>query len=141
MNSYLLPLLGGVLIGVAASLLLLFNGRVAGISGILGGLLAPAPGEAGWRGAFLLGLAGGGVLLALVRPHAFGAPVVPGLGVAVVAGLLVGFGTRLGNGCTSGHGVCGLARGAGRSLVATLVFMATGALTVFVARHVVGGAP
>lgn len=137
-SSLLAPLLGGVLIGLSASLLWLFNGRVAGISGILSGLLAPTRGEAGWRGAFLAGLVAGGVLLSFLLPRSVGAPVVSGA-VAVVAGLLVGFGTRLGNGCTSGHGVCGLARGSLRSLVATGTFMATGALTVFVVRHVLGG--
>lgn len=141
MNTVLLPLLGGVLIGLAASLLLLFNGRVAGISGIAGGLLSPAPGEAGWRVAFLGGLVAGGLLLAVFLPGSVGAPVVSSLGATLVAGLLVGFGTRLGGGCTSGHGVCGLARGALRSLVATVTFMATGALTVFITRHVLGGAP
>jgi uncharacterized membrane protein YedE/YeeE len=85
------------------------------------------------------GLVGGGLLLRALLPHALGAPVVSGLGVTVLAGLLVGFGTRLGNGCTSGHGVCGLSRGALRSLVATATFVATGVLTVFFVRHVLGG--
>lgn len=139
MNASLLPLLGGVLIGLSASLLLLFNGRVAGISGIAGGLVAPARGEVAWRATFVLGLVGGGVLLSVLFPQLLGAPVVSGAVAPVLAGLLVGFGTRLANGCTSGHGVCGLSRGALRSLVATLTFMATGALTVFVVRHVLGG--
>lgn len=139
MNMVLLPLLGGILIGLAASLLLLFNGRVAGISGIVGGLLPPERGDIGWRVAFVAGLVGGGLLLGGLFPRVLGAPVVTGVAVPVVAGLLVGFGTRLGNGCTSGHGVCGLARGSLRSLVATLTFMATGALTVFLVRHVLGG--
>ena len=139
MSSHLLSLLGGVLIGAAVSLLLLFNGRVAGVSGIAGGLLLPQRGEWGWRAAFIGGLVGGGLLLRALLPASLGAPVVSGLGVTVVAGLLVGFGTRLGNGCTSGHGVCGVSRGALRSIVATGTFMATGALTVFVVRHVLGG--
>jgi uncharacterized membrane protein YedE/YeeE len=132
--------LGGVLIGAAASLLLLFNGRVAGVSGIFGCLLNPAPGERGWRWAFVAGLVGGGLALRAARPEAFGdGSSLPSLGVVIAAGLLVGFGTRLGNGCTSGHGVCGLARGSKRSLAATATFMAAGALAVLVAR-LAGGA-
>lgn len=141
MSPLVPPLLGGALIGLSASLLLLFNGRVAGISGIAGGLLAPTRGDMGWRLAFLGGLGLGGLLLRALWPTALESPSAPGTATVVVAGLLVGFGTRLGNGCTSGHGVCGLARGATRSWVATLTFMATGALTVFVVRHVLGGAP
>ncbi|NVJ28870.1 MULTISPECIES: YeeE/YedE family protein [Myxococcus] len=140
MNPVLLPLLGGVLVGLASALLLLFHGRIAGISGITGGLLSPAPADFGWRAAFLGGLALGGVLLSVFRPESLGPPVLTNVGATLVAGLLVGFGTRLGGGCTSGHGVCGLARGSKRSLVATLTFMATAALTVFLSRHVLGGA-
>ena len=140
MSAFLLPLLGGVLIGLSATLLLLFNGRVAGVSGIAGGLVTPSRGDIGWRVAFIGGLVLGGVLLARILPGALGAPVVPGAGAAILAGLLVGFGTRLGGGCTSGHGVCGVARGATRSLVATALFVATAALTVFVVRHLLGGA-
>jgi len=139
MHPFLAALLGGVLIGLASALLLLFNGRIAGISGIAGGLLAPVRGEWGWRAAFIGGLVAGGVLLRALFPQVLGAPVVTGLGVTVLAGLLVGFGTRLGSGCTSGHGVCGLSRGSPRSLAATLTFMATAGLTVFVVRHVLGG--
>lgn len=134
-------LLGGVLIGLAASLLLLVNGRVAGVSGIAGGLLPPAPGEAGWRVAFLGGLVLGGVLLGMVFPQVLGGPVTSKAWVAALAGVLVGVGARLGKGCTSGHGVCGLSRGALHSLVATMTFMVTGAATVFVVRHVIGGGP
>jgi|SRR5215217_2292415 len=140
MNPVLLPLLGGLLIGLASAVLLLFHGRIAGISGITGGLLSPAPADVGWRVAFLGGLAVGGVLLASFRPESLGPPVLTSVGATLAAGLLVGFGTRLGGGCTSGHGVCGLARGSKRSLVATLTFMATAALTVFISRHVLGGA-
>jgi uncharacterized membrane protein YedE/YeeE len=136
----LAALLGGALIGLGASLLLLGNGRVAGVSGILGGALGPAPGDTLWRLMFLLGLVAAGAAAALVRPAAFGGPTRSVLTVAV-AGFLVGYGTRLGNGCTSGHGVCGVSRLAPRSLVATATFMATGALTVFVTRHLLGGAP
>lgn len=139
MHPFVAALAGGVLIGLASALLLLFNGRIAGISGIAGGLLLPSRGEVGWRAAFVGGLVGGGLLLSAFFPQALGAPVASGVAVPVVAGLLVGFGTRLGNGCTSGHCVCGLARGSTRSLAATLTFMATAGLTVFVVRHLLGG--
>jgi uncharacterized membrane protein YedE/YeeE len=138
-SSILLPLLGGALIGLSASLLLLANGRVAGISGVVGSLLAPVRGDIAWRVLFFGGLLTGGLLLAWLRPASFAAPAsVSSGGVALLvgAGLLVGFGSRLGNGCTSGHGVCGLSRGSARSIAATLTFMATGVLTVFVVRHV-----
>ena len=130
--------LGGLLIGLAASLLRLSNGRIAGISGICGGLLARSTGERGRRHCFLAGLPLGALVVGAFRG---GLPVqiVASPVALVAAGLLVGFGTQLGNGCTSGHGVCGLARGSRRSLAATLTFMASGAVTVFLARHVVGG--
>lgn len=137
----MLPLLGGVLIGTSASLLLLFNGRTAGISGIAGGLFSPEKGDAGWRFAFIGGLVGGGLLLRALMPGAFGEQTTTSAaGLTVVAGLLVGFGARLGSGCTSGHGICGNSRGALRSLVATGVFMATGMIAVFALRHLRGGA-
>ncbi|MDY7229076.1 YeeE/YedE family protein [Hyalangium rubrum] len=142
MHPFITALIGGALIGLSASLLLLFNGRIAGISGIAGGLLStPNRSEWAWRLAFLCGLLGGGLLLRAFWPHVLGAPIVSGAAWVVASGLLVGFGTRLANGCTSGHGVCGISRGAPRSLVATLTFMATGAITVFLVRHVLGGAP
>ena len=133
--------LGGALIGLSASLLLWLNGRVAGISGIVGGALRPARGDTLWRVMFLLGLIAAGAEAARLRPEAF-APV-PGrsLLVVAVAGLLVGYGTRLGGGCTSGPGVCGVSRLSPRALVATVTFVATGAVTVFVTRHLLGGAP
>jgi uncharacterized membrane protein YedE/YeeE len=126
------PLLGGALIGLAASLVLLGNGRIAGISGILGGLLS-AGREKAWQVAFLLGLllAGGGA--AWLAPGAFAAPPRT-LAVLALAGLLVGVGTRVGNGCTSGHGVCGISRLSSRSLVATAAFMGAAILTVLVLR-------
>ncbi len=128
---------GGVLLGLASALFILVNGRVLGISGILGGLLRPRAGDSGWRIAFILGLLVAPAVWAL-----FAAPVVPrieaGPAVLVVAGLLVGWGTRYGSGCTSGHGVCGLSRMSPRSLVATLAFMGTGFITVFVLRHLLG---
>ncbi|QDE91131.1 YeeE/YedE family protein [Myxococcus xanthus] len=138
-SSILLPLLGGAIIGLSASLLLLANGRVAGISGVVGSLLAPVRGDVAWRVLFFAGLLTGGLLLAWLRPGSFPAPSTPsagGLWLLVGAGLLVGFGSRLGNGCTSGHGVCGISRGSVRSISATLTFMATGVLTVFLVRHV-----
>lgn len=128
--------LGGMLIGLSASLLLLINGRVAGISGIVGGLLQS--GEKGWRAAFVAGLLVGGVVIHWALPSAFRFELTRSLPAIVVAGLLVGFGTRMGNGCTSGHGVCGISRGSKRSLVATAVFMTTGALVVYVINHVLG---
>jgi uncharacterized membrane protein YedE/YeeE len=127
-------LAGGLLIGLSAALLVLFNGRIAGISGILGGLLRPGRGDIAWRVAFLLGLVLAPLAYALVQPL----PVVQadtGTGMLVAAGLLVGLGTRYGSGCTSGHGVCGLSRLSPRSLAATLSFMAAGFATVFAVRH------
>jgi uncharacterized protein len=133
------PLAGGILIGLSASLLLLFNGRVAGVSGIFGGLLIPKAGDISWRAAFVVGLLLGGIGLALTYPAAFPAPTGDQrLGVVTVAGLLIGYGTRLGNGCTSGHGVCGISRLSVRSIVATLTFMASGVLTVYVHHHLIG---
>jgi len=129
-----LSLLGGVLIGIASALFILANGRIAGISGILGGLLRPRSGDIVWRLAFLLGL-----IVAPVVLFAFMPPVAVTIdadsGVLIAAGLLVGLGTRYGAGCTSGHGVCGLSRLSPRSLVATLAFMAAGMAIVFVMRH------
>ncbi|MFL5271179.1 MAG: YeeE/YedE family protein [Anaeromyxobacteraceae bacterium] len=139
MTAFIPPLVGGVLIGAAATLLLLVNGRVAGVSGIAAGLLSPARGDWGWRAAFVGGLVAGGLLLRVFAPASFGAPVVSSAATAVASCLLVGFGTRLGGGCTSGHGVCGVSRGAPRSILATATFVLTGAVTVFVVRHVVGG--
>jgi uncharacterized membrane protein YedE/YeeE len=127
-------LLGGLLIGVAAAMLLLFNGRVAGISGIVGGLLGREPGERGWRAWFIAGLIAGGVVTRLVAPDALGVIASP-LPVLALAGVLVGFGTRLGGGCTSGHGVCGIGRGSPRSILATVTFMAVAVVVVFLVRH------
>ncbi|WP_417521551.1 YeeE/YedE family protein [Marinobacter sp.] len=130
-------LIGGVLVGLAAASFLLLNGRVAGISGILGGLLTPTVGDISWRIAFLAGLIGAPALWALVAqlpPIEINA----GYPVLILAGLIVGVGTRYGSGCTSGHGVCGLSRLSPRSLVATLSFMFAGFATVFVIRHLLG---
>ena len=130
-------LLGGVLIGLAAALFVLFNGRIAGISGIVGGLLRPQRGDIGWRLAFVGGLLAAPLLYTLVLPLPEVRIEVGSLQI-IVAGLLVGIGTRYGAGCTSGHGVCGLSRLSPRSVVATLVFMAAGFATVFVLRHWLG---
>ncbi|SIT47274.1 conserved membrane hypothetical protein [Paraburkholderia piptadeniae] len=131
-------LAGGIVIGVAAAVLVLFNGRIAGISGILGGLLGTSRDESGWRAAFIAGLIGAPILAS-----ALGKPISPdiqaGWGEIIAAGFLVGVGTRYASGCTSGHGVCGISRGSIRSLAATATFMATGFVTVFVLRHLVGG--
>jgi uncharacterized protein len=131
-------LVGGILIGTSSALFLVLNGRIAGISGILGGLLHPSRGEIGWRAAFLVGL-----LIAPLVYQAFGGALPPvsldvPLGLLVIAGLLVGFGTRLGAGCTSGHGVCGIGRGSPRSIAASLVFMVTAVVTVLLTHHAIG---
>ncbi|HEY1090864.1 MAG TPA: YeeE/YedE family protein [Burkholderiaceae bacterium] len=127
-------LAGGALIGLAAAMLVLLNGRIAGISGIVGGLLRPVRGDSAWRLAFVLGLLGAPLayMLLAARPQV---QIDAGHGALALAGLLVGVGTRYGSGCTSGHGVCGLSRLSPRSLVATLVFMAAGFVTVYLARH------
>jgi hypothetical protein len=125
---------GGALIGIAAAMLLLLSGRVAGISGIVGGLIAPHRGDVAWRLAFVGGLLAAPVLMALLGERA--APRIDaGFGTLIVAGLLVGLGTSYGSGCTSGHGVCGLSRLSLRSLAATIAFIALGMLTVFAVRH------
>lgn len=127
-------LAGGILIGVAAAMLVLLNGRIAGVSGILGGLLRPAAGDAAWRVAFVIGLLLAPVAVAFFQRQPF-PRIDPDFGTLVLAGLLVGLGTSYGSGCTSGHGVCGLSRLSPRSLVATLAFMLAGSVTVFVTRH------
>lgn len=124
-------LIGGILIGIASSIVLIFSGRILGISGVVGGIIKPKKHEFGWRLAALLGLITGGAVMVLKDPALFQITLQrPALAI-VVAGLLVGFGTRLGNGCTSGHGVCGLSRFSIRSLVATVIFIAAGMITVF----------
>lgn len=128
--------LGGALIGLAAVLLLFANGRIAGVSGIVGGLLTHTRGDVAWRVAFVLGLWLGGLVYWAVRGEPFAVELTASWPVMLAAGLLVGFGTRMGGGCTSGHGVCGIARLSKRSIVATLVFMGAGIATVFVTRHV-----
>jgi uncharacterized membrane protein YedE/YeeE len=140
MTSLLQSLLGGALIGLAAALLLLVGGRIAGVSGIVAGLLQPASEETPWRAMFVAGMIVGGVGLALVHPAVFQPGVARPPLALVAAGVLIGFGTRLGTGCTSGHGICGVSRLSRRSIVATAIFMATGALTVFVSRYLLGAA-
>lgn len=131
-------LLGGAMIGAAAVVLMLFNGRIAGISGIVGGMLGARPGDLAWRALFVVGLIGGAFLAGPVLNVGGPPRIDTGYALLAAAGVIVGFGTRLGSGCTSGHGVCGIARLSPRSLAATAVFMAAGAATVFVARHVLG---
>lgn len=140
--NWLWPLIGGLLIGLSAALVMLLHGRVAGISGVVGALVTggAGPGDRSWRGLFFAGLVVGGLVMWRVQPGQFEFNLDRSLPALAVAGLLVGFGTRLGSGCTSGHGVCGIARLSKRSLVATGTFMVAGAVTVFVVNHVLGGA-
>jgi len=129
---------GGVLIGLAAAMLVLLNGRIAGISGIVGGLMRPRRGEILWRLAFLAGLFAAPPLMVLLLGHPLPAPrIEAAFGTLIAAGLLVGIGTSYGSGCTSGHGVCGISRLSPRSVVATAAFMLAGIATVFLVRHVV----
>ena len=134
-------LFGGALIGLAAALMLAVNGRILGVSGIAAGLIAAhsSSSERMVRAAFLLGMLGGGLVIGKTFPQALPGAISSNPLLLGIAGLAVGFGTRLGGGCTSGHGVCGMARLSPRSLVATAVFMVVGMLTVFVIRHVMGG--
>lgn len=129
-------LMGGMLIGSAASILILFNGRIAGISGIVGGLFMPARSDIGWRFAFIAGLVGAPLIYSLFAELP-AIQIDAGPGTLIAAGLLVGVGTRYGAGCTSGHGVCGLARLSPRSLVATLTFMAAGFAATYAVRHLI----
>ena len=129
---------GGLLIGGAATLFVLVNGRVAGISGVLGGIFGSAAKELPWRVAFVAGIILGPLAVALLGGTLPPVNLSGSLTLITVSGLLVGFGTRLGSGCTSGHGVCGLARGSRRSVVATVVFFAVAAATVFVMQHLIG---
>jgi len=134
LQAFLPPLVGGALIGVAASVLLVANGRIAGISGVVGELLVPGTKDTGWRWSFLAGMLGATAIVVAFLPTAIAAHPSRSLPAVIAAGLIVGFGTRMGNGCTSGHGVCGIPRGSARSITATLVFMFTGAVTVAIIR-------
>ena len=133
-------LLGGILIGIAAAMLLLLNGRIAGVSGIVGGLFAPQRGDIAWRLAFAGGLLFAPAAWFLLLGKSPLPSIDAGFGTLVVAGVLVGVGTSYGSGCTSGHGVCGVARLSPRSLIATATFMLTGFATVFVVRHMLASA-
>ena len=128
-------LIGGLLIGLATTLMLLLNGRIAGVSGIVGGLLTRKGSEVGWRAMFVAGLLLGAFVYMLATGGALPLRIEASLPIVVVAGLLVGFGTRLGSGCTSGHGVSGIARFSKRSIVATSVFMGAGVVAVFLTHH------
>lgn len=131
--------LGGALIGLSASVMLLVQGRVAGISGIVGGLLTPKPGDLGWRGAFIAGLLLAGLGASLLAPQSLAVVTDRSTAQLVIAGLLVGYGTRLGNGCTSGHGVCGLSRLSPRSLASVITFMGVGFLVATLVSLFGGG--
>jgi uncharacterized membrane protein YedE/YeeE len=130
---------GGVLIGLAASMLMMLTGRLAGVSGIFGGLLTPRASDRAWRVAFIAGLIAAPLLAALAGAPLPAPRMTSSMAVIALAGLLVGFGTRIGNGCTSGHGVCGFARLSTRSIAATIIFMVTAILTTAIARHGFGG--
>lgn len=132
-----MPLTGGLIIGLAATILLYFNGRIAGISGILGALLKPTKGDIGWRVAFISGLMISSSVYMIASP--LPVPTIDAdITILIIAGVMVGFGTRYGSGCTSGHGVCGLSRGSLRSFVATISFIGAGVLTVYFVKHLIG---
>ncbi|EIO4083536.1 YeeE/YedE family protein [Vibrio parahaemolyticus] len=130
-------LFGGILLGISATILLLVNGKIAGISGIMNGIMSPKKGDYSWRLLFVVGMIAGGLISVLMLGVAVPSTANLSLGMVIAAGLLVGIGTRLGNGCTSGHGICGMGRLSKRSIVATCVFMAVAGLTVFVRLHLV----
>ena len=125
-----------MLIGLAAAVLLIMNGRIAGISGIVGGIMFPGKGDVAWRAVFVAGLIAGAVITPFISGKAFAFDLQASWILVIIGGFLVGFGTRMGSGCTSGHGVCGIARFSKRSLAATAVFMASAIVTVFITRHV-----
>lgn len=133
-QDWINALLGGVIIGISVSLMLLWNGRVTGISGIINGALSPVKGDTGWRVLFIVGLFLGGLTLRALNPNIFSGSLETETWTTVVAGLLVGFGTILGSGCTSGHGVCGISRMSPRSLVATIIFISAGVIAVVAFR-------
>lgn len=138
--SFAPPLVGGLLIGIAAASLLLFDGRIAGISGVVGGLVERSPDGVAWRAWFVGGLLVGALGLRFFAPSVFGSGPQGSLILLAAAGGLVGYGTRLSNGCTSGHGVCGLSRRSPRSLAAVMTFMGVAIAVVYVVRHTLGGA-
>ncbi|HHF2971965.1 TPA: YeeE/YedE family protein [Vibrio diabolicus] len=130
-------LFGGLLLGISATILSLVNGKIAGISGIMNGIMSPKKGDYSWRLLFAVGMIAGGLISVLMLGVAVPSTANLSLGMVIAAGLLVGIGTRLGNGCTSGHGICGMGRLSKRSVVATCVFMVVAGLTVFVRLHLV----
>ena len=132
-------LIGGILIGLSASAMLLFAGKIAGVSGIVGGLAGLRKNDTLWRLAFLAGLVTGGFIVTLVVPGAFEFGIIRSTGALVLAGFMVGLGARIGNGCTSGHGVCGVSRLSPRSIVATVIFIIVGAAGAYVVNHLLGG--
>ncbi len=133
-SDWIYALIGGGIIGLAVSIMLLFNGRVTGISGIVNGILTPQKGDTAWRIYFVSGLLTGGILLQLLSPQVWGEPLTTSMWTTIIAGLLVGFGTILGSGCTSGHGVCGISRLSPRSLIATITFITAGIIAVIIFR-------
>lgn len=133
-------LIGGILIGLSGATLLLFNGKIAGVSGILGGVFGHKEDDTLWRVAFLGGLVTGGFLLRVFAPQALQFGIDRSAASLMIAGFMVGFGSRLGNGCTSGHGVCGISRLSPRSMIATAIFILTGAAAVYAINHIRGGA-
>jgi uncharacterized membrane protein YedE/YeeE len=134
MESWILPLFGGVIIGLATTTLLYFNGKITGISGILGSSLKKPTPEIYWKYTFIFGLISGSLIFSFFYPQFFNYEIPMGMTAAVIGGLFVGYGTRLGSGCTSGHGVCGISRFSKRSLVATLTFMISGMIAVAVVK-------
>lgn len=139
MSEFVTPFYGGILIGAAALLMLLANGRVLGVSGIVGGILSSSTRKQSWRLYFVAGLLAGGVLESIGNPSVFAFTLSRSWVAIIVAGLLVGYGARLGNGCTSGHGICGVSRLSRRSILATVLFIGTGAAVVFIINHLLGG--
>lgn len=135
MNHLLMPLSGGLLIGIAVTIMLLYNGRVTGISGIVSGLILFPKKESFWRVTFILGLFAGGLILRILNPNVFANTSGRSLGIIALAGFLVGFGTVMGGGCTSGHGVCGVSRLSLRSILATMIFIFFGFISVAVVKH------
>jgi uncharacterized membrane protein YedE/YeeE len=137
--DYVEPILGGLFIGAGASLLLVMNGRIAGISGIASGIFSANRGDRAWRPLFIVGLLIGGLMLRIIHPTSFQDTTHRSLAAIIIAGALVGFGASMGSGCTSGHGVCGISRLSPRSLVATATFMGFGVLSVWLIRMLTGG--
>ena len=142
--NWMTALMGGILIGISSTIMLAWNGRITGISGMVHMIVTPRAGDVSWRWIFLIGMMGGGALYEYwLAPLQSGLPQTPAFEFApiamIVGGLIVGFGTRMGGGCTSGHGVCGLGRLSPRSLIAVITFVTTGIVTVFIIRHLLGG--